>query len=64
MNLDALDELDGLEERYEKLSGQYQDLVQAKELLERIISKINSDSRRLFIETLEAIRSNFQKMIR
>ena len=44
-----------LAERYESMSGQYKDLVQAKESLERIIQKINSDSRRLFMETLEAM---------
>lgn len=64
VNLDALDELDDLEERFAALSGQFQDLTQAKESLERIIQKINSDSRRLFLETLEAIRANFQVLYR
>lgn len=64
VNLDALNELDDLDERFASLSGQYQDLVQAKESLERIISKINTDSRRLFMETLEAIRANFQVLYR
>jgi len=64
VNLDALEELDGLDERFESLSGQHQDLTQAKESLERIINKINADSRRLFIETLEAIRGNFQLLYR
>ncbi|MBC8870769.1 MAG: chromosome segregation protein SMC [Planctomycetes bacterium] len=64
VNVDALDELDDLDERYQSLSGQYQDLTQAKESLERIIHKINADSRRLFMETLEAIRGNFQVLYR
>jgi chromosome segregation protein len=64
VNVDALEELDDLDERYESLSGQYQDLTQAKESLERIIHKINADSRRLFMETLEAIRANFQILYR
>jgi len=64
VNLDALEELDALDERYRALSGQFQDLTQAKESLERIIQKINADSRRLFVETLEAIRSNFQVLYR
>jgi len=46
------------------LSGQFQDLTQAKESLERIIQKINADSRRLFVETLEMIRTNFQVLYR
>lgn len=64
VNMEALDELDELESRYAALSGQHQDLTQAKEALERIITKINADSRRLFSETLEAIRTNFQALFR
>ena len=64
VNMDALAELEELESRFESLSGQYQDLTQAKQALERIIHKINADSRRLFSETLEAIRANFQTLYR
>jgi chromosome segregation protein len=64
VNLDALGELDELESRFASLSNQHQDLTQAKEALERIIHKINADSRRLFQETLEAIRTNFQVLYR
>jgi chromosome segregation protein len=64
VNLDALDELDDLESRFGTLSGQHKDLTEAKQALERIIHKINADSRRLFLETLEAIRVNFQALYR
>jgi chromosome segregation protein len=64
VNMEALNELDDLEARSTSLSGQYDDLVQAKESLERIIHRINADSRRLFEETLEAIRINFQTLYR
>jgi chromosome segregation protein len=64
VNVDALHELDDLERRFQSLSGQYRDLTQAKESLERIIQKMNTDSRRLFVETLEAIRANFQVLYR
>ena len=64
VNMEALHELDDLETRYESLHSQFQDLTQAKESLERIIHKINADSRRLFSETLEAIRANFQQLYR
>jgi chromosome segregation protein len=64
VNVDALAELDELEVRFGSLSSQYQDLSQAKESLERIIQRINTDSRRLFQETLEAIRVNFQSLYR
>lgn len=64
VNMEALAELDDLETRFAELSGQYNDLAEAKDKLERIIQRINGDSRRLFVETLEAIRANFQKLYR
>ncbi len=64
VNVDALTELEELEGRYLTMDEQYQDLIQAKETLEKIIVRINADSRKLFVETLEAIRGNFQKLFR
>jgi len=64
VNLESIAELDDLERRFGGLSNQYHDLKQAKETLERIIVKINGDSRRLFLETLEKIRVNFQTLYR
>ncbi|MGE3780316.1 MAG: chromosome segregation protein SMC, partial [Pirellulaceae bacterium] len=64
VNMEALAELDELESRYQALHAQYVDLVDAKEALEKIIHKINADSRRLFQDTLEAIRVNFQALYR
>jgi chromosome segregation protein len=64
INLDALDELEQIESRFEKLSAQYRDLVDAKESLERIIQRINTDSRQLFLTTVETIRGHFQELFR
>lgn len=64
INMAALAELDELQSRYDFLNGQYEDLQAAKESLQRIIHKINADSRRMFMETLEIIRENFQKLYR
>ncbi len=64
VNMDALQELEETEARYNELHGQYTDLVEAKDELEKIIQKINNDSRRLFTETLGAIRTNFQQLFR
>jgi chromosome segregation protein len=64
INLEALDELEQLEVRFETLSTQYRDLVEAKESLERIIQRINVDSRQLFVATLETIRGHFQELFR
>jgi chromosome segregation protein len=64
INLEALDELEQLEARFEKLSGQYGDLMEAKATLERIIARINGDSRSLFQATLESVRGHFQELFR
>lgn len=64
VNMDALAELEDLESRYEQLNAQYQDLMAAKDGLHKIIQRINMDSRRIFAETLEAIRQNFQQLYR
>lgn len=64
VNLESLAELEELEVRYTQMETQYQDLVQSKETLEKIIVRIDADSRKLFVETLEAIRQNFQKLFR
>jgi len=64
VNLDALEELELLESRFKTLSGQFQDLTDAKSALEKIIERINADSRRLFSEMLQTIRGHFQKLFR
>ena len=64
VNMDALEELDQLEFRHSSLAGQFADLTAAKQSLERIIQKINGDSRRVFAETLECIRGNFKVLFR
>jgi len=64
VNLDALDELEQLETRFSTLSGQYRDLVEAKASLERIVHRINADSRQLFLTTLEIVRGHFQELFR
>jgi chromosome segregation protein len=64
VNLDALAELEDLESRFGNLSSQFQDLTQAKDALVQIINRINADSRRLFAETLEAVKANFQQLFR
>ena len=64
VNLEALDELEQLEGRYKSLSDQHADLASAKGSLEKIIERINADSRRLFSETLETVRGHFQTLFR
>ena len=64
VNLEALEELEQLEGRHKTLFDQYTDLTNAKNSLEKIIGKINADSRRLFAETLEVVRGHFQQLFR
>jgi chromosome segregation protein len=64
VNLDALEELDDLESRFGGLSQQYRDLVDAKASLERVVQRINVDSRQLFLATLEVVRGHFRELFR
>jgi chromosome segregation protein len=64
VNIDALEELEAIEARYNHLSGQLRDLTDAKTSLERIIQRINIDSRQLFITTLDTVRGHFQELFR
>ncbi len=61
---DSLQELEELESRFTKLDGQLRDLTEAKNSLEEIIRRINSESRRMFKETFEEIRKHFQELFR
>ena len=64
VNIEALEELQQLDGRYTSLSTQHKDLVDAKNSLQRIIDKINVDSRRLFAETLETVTGHFCELFR
>lgn len=64
VNLEALSELEALEERHGSLDRQCQDLHDARERLEQLVTRINSDSRELFSQTLQIIREHFQELFR
>lgn len=64
VNTESLQELDELETRYVRLSTQLQDLVEARNTLEEIIRRLNTESKRLFAETFEQIRLQFQELFR
>lgn len=64
INTDSLKDLETLEKRFELLSGQLQDLVEAKSTLEDIIRRINLESRRLFADTFQTVRTHFQHLFR
>ncbi len=64
VNLDAIDEQEGLEKRHDFLSTQVQDLDKSKAQLQQLISRLNKNSREKFRETFEEIRIHFQQIFR
>ncbi len=64
VNLVAIEEQKELEERFNFLTNQREDLLRAKESLLKAISKINKTTRKLFIETFEKIRQEFKDYFR
>jgi chromosome segregation protein len=62
VNLVAIEEYEETEQRYQFLSQQHDDLVQAKTQLLEVISRINVQTRDMFKETFEKIRDNFRAM--
>jgi chromosome segregation protein len=62
VNLVAIDEYEETEQRYQFLSKQNDDLVQAKTQLVEVINRINTQTRQMFLETFEKVRDNFRQM--
>ncbi|MEN1681504.1 MAG: chromosome segregation protein SMC [Planctomycetota bacterium] len=64
VNLESLEELDELESRFAELSAHYQDLAQAKASLERLATRISTESRQLFLTTVQEVRGHFRELFR
>ena len=64
VNVDAIDEQKELEQRYEFLSNQVEDLNKSKAQLQQLINRLNKQSRERFRETFEEIRLHFQQIFR
>ncbi|MGB2807698.1 MAG: chromosome segregation protein SMC [Sedimentisphaerales bacterium] len=64
VNLDAIDEQESLEQRYEFLSQQVEDLNVSRAQLQQLINRLNKQSREKFRETFEEIRVHFQEVFR
>jgi len=64
VNLLAIKELEELQQREQFLSDQFEDLSSGKQSLHEAIRKINHHSRKLFQETFDAVRANFQVLFR
>ena len=64
VNVDAIDQQEDLEKRYEFLAAQVEDLNQSKTQLEQLIARINKESKEKFEITFEQVRMNFQLLFR
>ncbi len=64
VNLDAIKEFEETEERLQFLNEQHADLTNSKEELLRVLTKINTESRKQFAETFQQVRENFKKMFK
>ncbi len=64
VNLDAIEEFDELEQRYNFLKGQHDDLVNSKSELLEVIDRINTETQRLFSETFAQVKINFREMFK
>jgi chromosome segregation protein len=62
VNLVAIEEYEETEQRHQFLTKQHDDLVSAKAQLLEVISRINTQTRQMFLETFEKIRDNFRAM--
>jgi chromosome segregation protein len=62
VNLDAVHEYDQLQERYQFLETQNNDLTNSRRELLDVIARINSTTRKMFAETFAQIRVNFREM--
>ena len=61
VNLVAIEEHKELQERYDFLTAQQEDLHRAKESLHKAINKINRTTRQMFIETFDQIKVAFKE---
>ncbi len=64
VNVEAVHELEDVQGRLDFLEGQSKDLAEARRSLNQTIAKIDAETRRLFLETFEEVRSGFQRIFR
>ena len=64
VNLVAIEEHQELQQRYDFLTTQQQDLVMAKDDMHKAINKLNKTTREMFLETFQKIQAEFRDMFR
>ncbi|GAB6137689.1 chromosome segregation protein SMC [Halanaerobaculum tunisiense] len=60
VNLGAIEEYDSLSERYDFLQEQHQDLLEAKESLQKVINEINQEMRDKLGTTFQEVKQEFE----
>jgi len=60
VNYEAIEEYETVQERYQYLTAQRDDLIEAKDRIGSIIRQIDRKSKILFTETFETVRENFK----
>ena len=61
INMTAIEEFQQTQERFDYLDKQLKDLQESKTDLEEIITTLDQESRKIFKQTFQKIRENFQK---
>jgi chromosome segregation protein len=59
VNIEAIEEFESLQERYDFLNKEHNDLTSSKDSLHKVINKINRETKNRFADTFEEIRKNF-----
>jgi len=63
VDLGAIEEYKKVEERYNELNIQREDLLRAKNSLEEVIQKTEEEAKRIFLETFNNVNASFSEMI-
>ena len=64
VNIEAIEEFESLQERYDFLNKEHNDLTSSKESLHKVINKINRETKTRFADTFEEIRKNFSNVFK
>ncbi|MDO5581359.1 MAG: chromosome segregation protein SMC [Planctomycetia bacterium] len=64
VNLEAIETLESLESRYTTYFNQYTDMMSAERSIMKVIERVNQDSKKLFMETFDAVKIYFCDIFR
>jgi len=64
VSTESLDNLTELENRFERLHSQLRDLEAARDTLRDMVRRINTECRRMFMESFECIQEHFRELFR